>query len=266
MLHPVVYLLNPPAALPGGIESPADPAAVGRLTALGLCRDAIARARSFSSAKRVHEFLWGRALLSSALSRLPKPLTCRERPPLSPVLASCDGTCAGSASITHTAGWIAVMISDHLAAIDAEVMKPGRVTAALVDHVFGQGMFEMLTARGRNPIGAFYALWGLRETAVKVQGKFCVTMRKADESLCLAVQNEQGSAVEAGCGFARLPGPAGDGTLLTVLDCGKQYPAPRISLMRAELTANGDAIAGFREFGRLDIRSLSALRSEALAF
>lgn len=266
MLPPTVYLLNPSENLPAGLESLESPDAENVLASIGLTQEVIDRARSFASAKRVHEYLWGRTLLAAVVKSLSASgaisLTSRERPPLSPVLAAPDGTPAAAASITHTAGTIAVMVSETPAAIDAEVINPGRVREALVDHVFGDGVNAMLQKRATDPVLSFYALWGLHEAAVKLEGKFLLSLGKSG-ALAFSVQIKDKEVPSARCCFARLAvqtGKAGNDVLLTILDCDdRKEQQPDVALLRARLAADNSGVDFFEPLASVTLKPLEAL-------
>lgn len=134
-----------------------------------LPEEVLARARGFQSLKRQTEFLWGRLIFYAVFRALAPQAGLVERPPLTPQILMPDGSERIFASIAHTAGCIAVMGAPFCCALDAELMKPGRVNAQLTDRVFGQGASRLIA---QDPVSGFYRLWGLREAAVKMQARF----------------------------------------------------------------------------------------------
>lgn len=248
--HAALFILEAPEGLPCLLagDLPLKAGDRARLVSCGIAPEALDRVETFQSAKRRREFLWGRLLLARALKFWGPDLQIRERAPLTPAVVDDAGVVQGCASISHTQGLVAVMLSASNCAVDLEVMNPARVRRALVEHVFGAGFWEALA---ENPTTGFYALWGLYETAVKLGARLELTY--AENGLCAGMP----PLTEAYCGFSLLAHNA----LATVV---ASSPCP-VQLMRARPCASSGDIAGFEAAGAAPLARLAAFQPASLS-
>ena len=75
--------------------------------------------------------------------------------------------------------------------LHAEVMKPARVNAEITERVFGKQAGKLIC---EDPVPGFYRLWGLREDAVKMKGRFEVCSAFPFGRILLESQGEQTAA------------------------------------------------------------------------
>ena len=157
LTHPHVYvaLLDCPDELPAQ-------ALLDTLT--DECR---ARAHGFLSAKRRHDYLWGRVLLTALTEHVAPWARLVERPPLAPFIKS---DIPLYASVSHTRGTVAVSLATVPASVDVEIMTASRVRQALFERVFLPELWSV--AEQGNSVDYFYRAWGVYECAVKLPGVF----------------------------------------------------------------------------------------------
>ncbi len=156
-----------------------------------LPQEVLERARGFQSLKRQKEFLWGRVLFYTMFGGVVPNARIVERAPFAPRILMPDEAECAFGSITHTAGLVAVMGAPCPCALDAEVMKPARVNAEITERVFGKQAGKLIC---EDPVPGFYRLWGLREDAVKMKGRFEVCSAFPFGRILLESQGEQTAA------------------------------------------------------------------------
>lgn len=134
------------------------------------------RLADFARPQRRRQFVLGRILLRSMLAAElgihPDGIDVHERPGNAPLIRLGQGLPSPCFSLSHSAGWIACVVSRYTAVgIDVEIVNPARDIAALSHAAFTPGECAWL---GQQPhdrqMSAFYHLWSLKEALYKMRG------------------------------------------------------------------------------------------------
>jgi 4'-phosphopantetheinyl transferase len=134
------------------------------------------RLADFVRPQRRRQFVLGRILLRSMLAAEfgvhPKDIDVHERPGNSPLIRLDQALPAPYFSLSHSADWIACVISrDTAVGIDVEVINPARDIAALSHAAFTADECAWLEQQPHDrQTSAFHHLWSLKEALYKMQG------------------------------------------------------------------------------------------------
>lgn len=134
------------------------------------------RLADFVRPLRQRQFVLGRILLRSMLAAEfgidPGSIDVHERPGNAPLITLGQALPSPCFSLSHSADWIACVISrDTAIGIDVEVINPARDIAALSRAAFTPDECAWLARQPHaQQMPAFYHLWSLKEALYKMQG------------------------------------------------------------------------------------------------